>query len=70
MEGANEAARRAVNGILDECRSPESRCEIWPLDLDLPAPLEAARKTAALADLVRLRGTELLGNMRSFLSKP
>lgn len=70
MEGANEAARRAVNGILDECRSPEARCELWPLELDLPGPFETARKAAAFADLLRLRGTELLGNMRSFLSKP
>ena len=31
MEGANEAARRAVNGILDAVGSKEPRCEIWPL---------------------------------------
>jgi uncharacterized protein with NAD-binding domain and iron-sulfur cluster len=31
MEGANEAARRAVNGILDRTGSNEPRCEIWPL---------------------------------------
>jgi uncharacterized protein with NAD-binding domain and iron-sulfur cluster len=31
MEGANEAARRAVNGILDATRSPAPRCEVWPL---------------------------------------
>jgi uncharacterized protein with NAD-binding domain and iron-sulfur cluster len=31
MEGANEAARRAVNGILDATRSPAPRCELWPL---------------------------------------
>ena len=31
MEGANEAARRAVNGILDATGSPAPRCEIWPL---------------------------------------
>jgi uncharacterized protein with NAD-binding domain and iron-sulfur cluster len=29
MEGANEAARRAVNGILDASGSAEPRCEIW-----------------------------------------
>jgi uncharacterized protein with NAD-binding domain and iron-sulfur cluster len=29
MEGANEAARRAVNGILDAGGSAEPRCEIW-----------------------------------------
>ena len=31
MEGANEAARRAVNGILDAQNFAGSRCEIWPL---------------------------------------
>jgi uncharacterized protein with NAD-binding domain and iron-sulfur cluster len=31
MEGANEAARRAVNGILDATGSSAERCEIWPL---------------------------------------
>jgi uncharacterized protein with NAD-binding domain and iron-sulfur cluster len=31
MEGANEAARRAVNGILDAQRSHAPRCEVWPL---------------------------------------
>jgi 15-cis-phytoene desaturase len=31
MEGANEAARQAVNGILDASGSSAPRCEIWPL---------------------------------------
>ena len=31
MEGANEAARRAVNGILDAVGSKEPRCGVWPL---------------------------------------
>ena len=31
MEGANEAARRAVNGILEASGSSAPRCEIWPL---------------------------------------
>jgi uncharacterized protein with NAD-binding domain and iron-sulfur cluster len=31
MEGANEAARRAVNGILDKTGSREKRCRVWPL---------------------------------------
>jgi uncharacterized protein with NAD-binding domain and iron-sulfur cluster len=31
MEGANEAARRAVNGILDATGSAAPRCRIWPL---------------------------------------
>jgi hypothetical protein len=32
MESANEAARRAVNGILDRIGSFEPRCDIWPPD--------------------------------------
>jgi geranylgeranyl pyrophosphate synthase len=32
MEGANEAARRAVNGILDAAKFDGARCEVWPLD--------------------------------------
>lgn len=31
MESANEAARRAVNGILAASGSPARRCTIWPL---------------------------------------
>jgi hypothetical protein len=31
MEAANEAARRAVNGILDAAGSAEPRCGIWDL---------------------------------------
>jgi uncharacterized protein with NAD-binding domain and iron-sulfur cluster len=31
MEGANEAARRAVNGILERSGSAEARCQVWPL---------------------------------------
>jgi uncharacterized protein with NAD-binding domain and iron-sulfur cluster len=31
MEGANEAARRAVNGILERSGSSAPRCEVWPL---------------------------------------
>jgi uncharacterized protein with NAD-binding domain and iron-sulfur cluster len=31
MEAANEAARRAVNGILDACGSDAPRCAVWPL---------------------------------------
>jgi len=31
MEAANEAARRAVNGILNAAGSSEDRCEIWNL---------------------------------------
>lgn len=31
MEGANEAARRAVNYLLEETGSSEKPCELWPL---------------------------------------
>ncbi len=31
MEGANEAARRAVNGILEASRSSAAPCRLWPL---------------------------------------
>ncbi|MEO8623530.1 MAG: FAD-dependent oxidoreductase, partial [bacterium] len=31
MEGANEAARRAVNGLLDAVGYSGSRCGVWPL---------------------------------------
>jgi uncharacterized protein with NAD-binding domain and iron-sulfur cluster len=31
MEGANEAARRAVNGILERSGSRAPRCAVWPL---------------------------------------
>jgi uncharacterized protein with NAD-binding domain and iron-sulfur cluster len=31
MEGANEAARRAVNGILDAAGSRAARCKLWDL---------------------------------------
>jgi uncharacterized protein with NAD-binding domain and iron-sulfur cluster len=31
MEGANEAARRAVNGILERSGSAKPRCPTWPL---------------------------------------
>lgn len=38
MEAANEAARRAVNGILDATGSDAERCDVW--DLDEPAVFE------------------------------
>lgn len=52
MEGANEAARRAVNGILEAASSREPRCELWPFSpsrqtieavMALAAPLQAVR---------------------------
>src|SRR5262249_2467121 len=40
MEGANEAARRAVNGLLSRAHSPAQRCMVRPLPDYLPlAPL-------------------------------
>jgi uncharacterized protein with NAD-binding domain and iron-sulfur cluster len=41
MEGANEAARCAVNGILDKTEHPFfDRCEVWPLqEPDILAPI-------------------------------
>jgi uncharacterized protein with NAD-binding domain and iron-sulfur cluster len=42
MEGANEAARRAVTGILDAARSPAPRCGVWkPQEPALFAPARA-----------------------------
>jgi uncharacterized protein with NAD-binding domain and iron-sulfur cluster len=42
MEGANEAARRAVNGILGATGSNEPRCKLWPLHEPLAfAPMRA-----------------------------
>lgn len=52
MEGANEAARRAVNGILDATGFSGSRCQIWPLqEPELLRPLrelDALRYRAGL----------------------
>jgi len=42
MEAANEAARRAVNGILDAERSTARRCAVWPLQE--PRAFAAARQ--------------------------
>jgi uncharacterized protein with NAD-binding domain and iron-sulfur cluster len=42
MESANEAARRAVNGILDASGSLDERCEVWKLrEPRIVAPLRA-----------------------------
>ena len=39
MEGANEAARRAVNAVLDSAGYDGPRCEVWPLhETELLAP--------------------------------
>jgi hypothetical protein len=40
MEGANEAARRATNAILDRENSAATRASLWPLEEpELFAPL-------------------------------
>ncbi len=54
MEGANEAARRAVNAILDAAGSDSERCEVWPLSEPGGLPFKAAR--AADRVLYRLFG--------------
>jgi uncharacterized protein with NAD-binding domain and iron-sulfur cluster len=42
MEGANEAARRAVNGVLDASRSQAERCTLWKLhEPELFGPMRA-----------------------------
>ena len=52
MEGANEAARRAVNRVLDAVHFDGSRCEVWPLhELEMLVPWrvhDAARYKAGL----------------------
>jgi geranylgeranyl pyrophosphate synthase/uncharacterized protein with NAD-binding domain and iron-sulfur cluster len=52
MEGANEAARRAVNGILDAVKFNGARCDLWPLhEPEILAPWrlhDAARYAAGL----------------------
>ncbi|WP_257297548.1 FAD-dependent oxidoreductase [Haloarchaeobius sp. FL176] len=42
MECANEAARRAVNALLDDIGHPAKRCEIWPFEW--PAVFEPLRR--------------------------
>ena len=82
MEAANEAARRAVNGLLDAVKFDGSRCELWPLhepEILLPWRLhDAARYQAGLpwdASLAQvaahaLRGASpLLEQARSLLEQ-
>lgn len=62
MEGANEAARRAVNGVLDAARADGPRCPVWPLrEPVLLAPLgwlDARRYRRGLPHLLDLRRRE------------
>ena len=55
MEGANEAARRAVNGILvEEGFDPEGHCDVF--DLDEPPLLKPLRAADAIAWRMGRRG--------------
>ena len=52
MEGANEAARRAVNAILDRSGSQAARCQIWNLhEPEALAPLRAYDRARYAAGL-------------------
>ena len=68
MEGANEAARRAVNGVLDAANYAGSRCELWPLhDPEILQPwrlYDAERFKAGLPwddSLVQVAGQAIRG---------
>jgi geranylgeranyl pyrophosphate synthase/uncharacterized protein with NAD-binding domain and iron-sulfur cluster len=68
MEAANEAARRAVNGLLDAVKFDGSRCELWPLHepeiLQLWRLHDAARYQVGLpwdASLVQVAAHALRG---------
>jgi uncharacterized protein with NAD-binding domain and iron-sulfur cluster len=73
MEGANEAARRAVNGILDRSHSTATRCEVWPLGD--PGWLFAWWRRLDRAQLMRTnlpafeRGAELIEELAERLQK-
>ena len=55
MEGANEAARRAVNAILDATGSDAERCGLWELHEPAGLPFEIARQADRL--LYKLPGS-------------
>jgi geranylgeranyl pyrophosphate synthase/uncharacterized protein with NAD-binding domain and iron-sulfur cluster len=68
MEGANEAARRAVNGLLDAVKFEGPRCEIWPLhEPEVLAPwrlYDAMRYKAGLpwdGSLMKVAANAILG---------
>ena len=79
MEGANEAARRAVNGILDSAGFDGARCDLWPLhEPEILAPwrlYDAERFKAGLpwdATLTEvaarfLTGSQLLDKIRPLM---
>jgi geranylgeranyl pyrophosphate synthase/uncharacterized protein with NAD-binding domain and iron-sulfur cluster len=77
MEGANEAARRAVNGLLDRAGYAGPRCEIWPLyEPKILAPwrlYDAERFRAGLpwdATLVEVAARALSGSGALDLLRP
>jgi uncharacterized protein with NAD-binding domain and iron-sulfur cluster len=53
MECANEAARRAVNALLDDLGHPSKRCEIWPFEW--PAVFEPLRRQDEIGQRLGLR---------------
>lgn len=68
MEGANEAARRAVNGVLDAEGHAGPRCDVWPLhEFDVLTPWrlhDAGRYRAGLPwdnSLMQVAGHALAG---------
>ncbi len=75
MEGANEAARRAVNGLLDAVKFSGARCEVWPLyEPEILKPwrlYDAARYQAGLPwdnSLVEV-ATHAIGNASPLLEQ-
>ncbi len=69
MEAANESARRAVNGILDDADSPAARCGVWPLKVPLRTIAEGGmRQGAAAVGVAGRRGLDsAVGALRSFV---
>lgn len=53
MEGANEAARRAVNGILAREESAAEACDVYPMDEDAGPFMDAMRKLDRLRFLAQ-----------------
>ncbi len=67
MEAANESARLAVNGLLDETNSSAPRCETWPLDLQLSAMGLAALSRGVKA--IRAVGNTVLSETSNLWQK-
>jgi uncharacterized protein with NAD-binding domain and iron-sulfur cluster len=68
MEGANEAARQAVNGILDVSRSSHPRCKVWDFSLsrrlaEVVAPASGVGTAVALLNGARSAAAELRDGM-------